>query len=123
MADHGGFLTPLHLEDIDGAHWTLLTPLIYRSAAKQLYVVPAGFTTDLASIPRGLWNLIPKTGKHDRAGVLHDWLCLHPGTLTQAQVDGLFREALEACGVGWLTRQIMWAAVRIRGRVRGLAPT
>lgn len=110
-----GFLTPLNLQDIDGMHWLLLTPLIYKASSKLLYCVQAGFLTDLASIPRGLWNVLPKTGKWDKAGVLHDWLYQFPGKLTRAEVDGLLREACQACGVGPVSRYLIWNGVRAGG--------
>ena len=110
-----GFLTPLNLQDIDGSRWIVLTPLIYKSKEKVLYCVPAGFETDLASIPRGLWNVLPKTGKWDKGGVLHDWLYRHPGSKSRGEVDDLLREACEACGVGAVARFLIWSGVRTGG--------
>lgn len=111
----GGFLTPLDLEDIDGTHWRTLTPLIYLSAAKAYFVVPKGFETDLASIPRGLWNILPKTGLWDKAGCLHDWIYRHPGKLSRQQCDDLLREACRACGVGVIYRNLIYLGVRLGG--------
>ncbi len=110
----GGFLTPLHLDDIDGEHFVLLTPLIYRSADKALYAVPAGFPTDFASVPRGLWNILPKHGRQDKPAVLHDFLYAKNG-VTRAQADALFLEAMEAADVGWFARHVMYAGVRVGG--------
>lgn len=110
----GGFLTPLNLQDLDGEHWQLLTPLLYLAESKRITTVPAGFVTDFASIPRGLWNLLPKNGKHDRAAVLHDWLYAHNG-VTRAQADALFREAMQADGVGRTSRTLMYLGVRAGG--------
>lgn len=110
-----GFLTPLNLQDIDGERFTLLTPLIYRSAErKKLYGVPAGFVTDFASIPRPLWWRYPKSGKWNKAAVLHDYLYATNG-VTRAQADALFREALKVCDVNWWTRHVFYTAVRAGG--------
>ena len=114
MSAKGGFLTPLHLQDIDGEQFQLLTPLIYRAADKTLYAVPAGFVTDFASIPRGLWWRYPKSGKWNRAAVLHDYLYV-AGTRSRDQADALFLEALEACDVHWWTRRVFYQAVRLGG--------
>src|SRR5688572_11939476 len=55
------------------APWNLLAPLCFYSARfRGVFVVPAGLSTDFASIPRGLWNLYPQTGPWLRAAVLHD---------------------------------------------------
>ena len=110
----GWFLTPLNLQDIDGERFTLLTPLIYRTISKTLHTVPAGFVTDFASIPRPLWWRYPKSGIWNKAAVLHDHLYVVNG-LTRAEADDLFREAMEACGVNWWTRNVFFRAVRIGG--------
>lgn len=39
-------------------------------------IVPKGFKTDLASIPRLLWVAFPKNGKYQKAAILHDYLCV-----------------------------------------------
>lgn len=114
------FLSPLRLEDVDGAEGILLEPLrFYSDRLKRIVVAPAGFKTDFASIPRGLWNIFPKRGKHDKAAVLHDAayrnvLQGHLGnllTLPKNQCDGLFAETMEVSGVGWFSRTSMVRAV------------
>lgn len=108
------FMTPLNLQDIDGKHFELLSPLVYSSATGRIFTVPAGFVTDFASIPRGLWNLLPVHGRQDKAAVLHDFLYAHNG-VTRAEADALFREAMEAEGVGKVARNLMYAGVRAGG--------
>ena len=119
------FLTPLRLEDIDGHTMSLLEPLKFYSAELRMVVrVDPPFVTDFASIPRGFWNLIPKNGKWDRASVIHDAayrLQLRDVTgkffpATKSQADHLFREGMAADGVGKVTRNLMFAAVRLFGR-------
>ncbi len=118
------FLTPLRLEDVDGEHFLLLEPLKFYSAELgKVVVVPAGMLTDFASIPRGLWNILPKTGKHDRAAVVHDggyrgYLLDTNGralAFTRGQVDRLFLEGMEASGVGRVARRLMYWGVRVGG--------
>ena len=44
----------------------VVEPLTYASAVLGgVLTVPAGFPTDFASIPRGLWNVLPPIGKYD----------------------------------------------------------
>lgn len=80
------------------------------------FVVPVGATTDLASTPRILWNLLPPTGVYEAAAVIHDWWCrvgISRGEVTSRQADGYFRDLMGEAGVGLATRWAMWAAVRI----------
>jgi hypothetical protein len=97
-----------------GTEWRLILPLIYLRDDYTAITVPAGFITDLASIPRAFHSLIPVNGKHSPAAILHDYLyCTQDRT--RAEADAIFLEAMKACGVGWLRRQAMWSAVRAGG--------
>lgn len=116
------FLTPLNVREIDGETWELLTPLLYRHEDGRLFIVPAGTVTDFASIPRGLWNIFPKSGKHNRAAVVHDYLC-QTQILGHVETHKLFRTALKACGVNKLNRNLMYAAVRCCGPKWGTPET
>lgn len=78
------------------------------------YLIPAGFITDGASVPRGLWNLFPPFGKYNKAALLHDYLYQF-GTMTRAQADWVFLEAMKELGVGFLTRWAMYLSVRAGG--------
>jgi len=111
------FLTTLDVRAMPTPdEWVLLAPLRYQPATGRPVTVPAGFVTDLASIPRPARALVSPNGTSRRAAVLHDWLyCLRAGA--RAEADALFLEALEADGVGWFTRRVMWLAVRAGGWV------
>lgn len=102
----------------------------------EVITVPAGFVTDFASIPRGLWNIFPPLGPWSRAAIIHDFLYATKGTGRWApegqaptrwisapwdykrdQADGIFREAmgvLEPPVPGW-RRTLMYQAVRAFG--------
>lgn len=111
------FLSKLILEDEDGLPMTLHEPLVYTSALLQrTLVVPAGFTTDLASIPQLLWNILPPIGKYDRAAVLHDFL-YRVGGVTKAQADGVLKEVMEFRQVTLWKRWVIYAGVRTGGFV------
>lgn len=57
----------------DGKHFTLNQQLICPTEYGNI-VVPEGFITDFASIPRFLWSIYPPTGRYQEAAVIHDWL-------------------------------------------------
>lgn len=111
------FTTDLCFQDNDGLPYTLLTALRYESALLgHVVVVPAGFKTDLASIPRIAWNVLPKSGRYDRAAVVHDFLyATAAGGITRGQADGVLSEAMGVLGVGAWTRRIIYTAVRVGG--------
>ena len=111
-----GFLDELWLRH-DGAadHWTTARELRYVSRAGKTYTVPAGMTTDLASIPRVFWSIIPPHGKHLPATILHDWLYMSR-SVSRKMADNLFREAMEELGVDHDTIDIMYKAVRAFGQ-------
>ena len=107
---------------------------------------PIGFDTDLASIPRTclffivllgvvcgvslsswawltllflMWGF-PKSGTHNPAAVLHDWLyweLVRSGWISRREADGIFFWALvsDMCRVNPIRALIMWGSVRIGG--------
>lgn len=87
-----------------------------RGTATTRIVIPTGFVTDFASVPRALWNLLPPTGRYTRAAVIHDFLYRTPGLCTRAQADAVLYEAMKyPCHVGFFTRWTIWAGVRVGG--------
>ncbi len=109
------FLSDLEVEFIDGKNWVLTAPLQYDDL--QLLkgvVVPAGFITDYASVPRGLWNLIPRDGLWTPAAVVHDF-CYRYAIFDKATADLMFLHGMEELGVGWFTRRLIYRAVRVFG--------
>jgi hypothetical protein len=100
------------------AHYELLEDLActLEAAPGQVVrlVVPAGFRTDYASVPRFFWRIFPPAGRHGRAAVLHDWLYVE-GTCPRFFADAMFRVAMETLGVPLWQRFLMYAAVRAFG--------
>ncbi len=80
------------------------------------FTVLAGFSTDLASIPRVFQSIVPKVGRHIQPAIAHDWCYGGNTDLTKADADLLFLEGMEASGVWWLRRQAMYWAVRAGGK-------
>jgi hypothetical protein len=96
--------------------FVLATVLLLVAASGERFLVPAGFRTDLASIPwvvRGLPGF-SVNGQHRIAAILHDYLYTVQDR-TRAQTDALFLEAMEACGVGVALRTALYAGVRAGG--------
>lgn len=111
--------------------WGLQRDLVYRTGhGDDRITVPAGFVTDLASIPRWCWMLLPPDGPWVKAAIVHDFLYATSGegrwkrrvdgrtrdlAYSRAEADQVFREALENRGVDRVRRTILWLAVRIGG--------
>jgi hypothetical protein len=116
------FLSRLVFEDAGGLPLTLVEPLIYQSGLLlDRVTVGAGFRTDLASIPRPLWALLPPIGLWDRAAVVHDQLYAtarsNQRIVSRAEADAVLKEAMAVCGVDRFTRAVVWAGVRAGGWV------
>ena len=98
----------------DDRHWTVVEPLVYRGRT-DTFVVPAGFPTDFASVPRVAVWLIPRFGRYTLAAILHDWLCtegIRSGAVSSRDADGIFRRVMRELGVPVVRRWLMWAGVR-----------
>ena len=99
----------------DGKSWELVEPFEYYidDPYGEKIIVPEGFRTDFASIPRFAWSIIGTPwGKYGKAAVIHDW-CYYKTLYTRKKCDKIFLEGMKTLGVGWLKRRTMWLAVRI----------
>ena len=115
------FLSPLIVRD-EGGTFVLVEALAYESAVLDgVLVVPPGFLTDFASIPRGLWNILPPIGKYDAGAVCHDKLyrdgAFDRRPIDRGTADRVLREAMDVCGVGRLQRWLIYAGLRLGGWV------
>lgn len=76
--------------------------------------VPAGFRTDLASVPRWALWLVDPLGRHQRAAVFHDYAYASQ-FCTRFEADSIFRAILEADGVAPIRTYALYYAVRLFG--------
>jgi hypothetical protein len=133
------FNDQLRIVSTSATTWALTAPLVWTGTKGDTFVVPTGFVTDFATVPRALvWKTLPY-GPYTRAAVLHDWLLVSLAEwwneyqnggpdgrgnpemalpawqppATSRDADGIFRRVMEDLGVSWLTRWQMWAAVRL----------
>jgi hypothetical protein len=99
---------------------SLLSPLVYSSdLLGRLVIVPAGFVTDFASVPRiPVAFLLAGDAAHE-AAVVHDWL-YSTHEVDRATSDAVFREACLIGEPAWRA-WLMWLGVRVGGMVPYLA--
>lgn len=112
------FLTKLRLEpatDTDDGLWKVVEPLIYQSdVAGHTFTVPAGFLTDLASVPRLPFAYWLTGGTANAAAVIHDYLYV-TRAVSRKVADNVLAEASKVTGVPAWRRGLMWTAVRLFG--------
>ena len=104
----------LTVRRVDADRWSLVDDLVYQGRWER-FVVPAGFRTDFATVPRVVTWLIPRFGAYTLAAILHDWLCgqgIRSGVVSAREADGIFRRVMRESGVPVLRRWMMWAGVR-----------
>lgn len=73
--------------------------------------IPAGFRSDLLSIPWTWSRVFPRGGYGKRAAIAHDWLCVdRPDWSSSDDAADVFDEALKIDGVPtWRRRMMVWA--------------
>jgi hypothetical protein len=82
-------------------------------------VIPTGFLSDGASIPRIFWSIFSPFGLYLKAALIHDFLYskdsdeLFP--CDRATADLIFKEAMFNLGIGWIKRETIYRAVRLGG--------
>ncbi|WP_421292927.1 DUF1353 domain-containing protein [Aeromonas veronii] len=80
------------------------------------FTIPKGFVTDLASVPRCIWNIFPPFGLYTGAAVAHDYLYRTAKIkVTREQADALFKEQMIKAGFDSTKAQLMYLAVRAFG--------
>jgi len=112
------FLTKLEVrvaDNTDDGRWIVAAPLIYQSdVASQVFIVPRGFQTDMASVPRLPLVFLLAGDTSRAASVVHDFL--YSTHLVRRQVaDAVLREASEVTLVPAWRRWVMWGGVRLFG--------
>jgi hypothetical protein len=125
------FTDKLIVSPINGTgRWQLEAEFDYHVGTEESEIVihvPSGFQTDFASIPQCFWSILPPWGRWGKPAVIHDYLYSKQGALFANQrygrtiiydrkdCDEIFLEAMTVLGVNWLTRRIMYGAVRSFG--------
>ncbi len=112
------FTDPVALMPVPGTgKYCLIRPLHYQIGfygSDLTVTVPDGFLTDLASVPRLFWIVVPPfSPDYAAAAVLHDYLCEWNGEMfSKIVADAVFYEALKVLGVPTWRAILMYAAVR-----------
>lgn len=95
--------------------WEVHVPLFYeltKYQTKGLIVIPKGFVTDLASVPRIFWAIFPPFGKYARAAIIHDYMA-GSSSYTKDEAHRVFRDVMLEDGVPEWIAQLFYLFVEI----------
>lgn len=100
----------------DWDYYALTDDLTYDSSDGNMHiVVPKGFVTNLASVPRLFWAVLPPTGRYALPAVIHDylyWFQPYP----KSAADGVLRDAMQQQQVAENKAEIIYQAVHWFGK-------
>lgn len=111
-----GFINSPCLKPYHGFDFELGTDFFIK-VNNQIYKVPKGFITDLASVPRAMWAFYPPNDTHTiRAAVFHDFLYSGAIQISREDADSILYDCLVIQGVSRFTALKYWIAVRVFGK-------
>ncbi len=112
-----GFPEPLDIRCIPAWHkdkfrYKVIKEFLYYTEDGEMIRVPVDFRTDFATT----WWFrfaLPKTGKHNEAAVVHDYLCYlaNKGIYSRKRADKIFKEAMNVLKVNSVRKNIMYSGV------------
>ena len=119
------FPLPLDVRNFsDGSrdHYALLSPFVFVDK-DQTYIIPAGFRTDFASIPRLAQGFMDNSNRLAFPSIPHDWLYATRGFVgpgipraSRSRADHVLYRACLANGVSAAEAEIVFDAVRVGGQ-------
>jgi hypothetical protein len=109
--------SPLLQAFSDGEDFMLESPMVFVSGKTKplIVIVPRGFVTDYASVPRPLRLLLPREGTYGNAAIVHDYLYWRQDC-TRSQSDNIMEIAMREAGVSSATLRAIHIGVRLGGQ-------
>ncbi len=109
------FVNTLKIKHRSKGRWVTLESLVFAYEDRREIVVPAGFETDLDSVPRIPVLHAWLKGRATEAAVVHDYL--YNQCVDRKFADKTMLEAMVAQGVPWWRRYPIYWGVRAGGWV------
>lgn len=126
---------PLVLIHDDGVNFEVWDEVVYTGTHFDCWTIPAGFTTDFATIPSVVSWAVPKLGAYTLAAIVHDLLCEGLNdweaaclaangdrtlalrisdfpTANAVDTDAIFYKIARDYGTDPITARLLWAGVR-----------
>lgn len=98
----------------------MVNPYYGNISSRKEIIVPSGYTTDGASIPKIFWWLLSPFENYFKCCVLHDYLCdlFHLNLLERKTCDLIFLEAMSEIDIKPSTKWALYFFVRSYGMLR-----
>jgi hypothetical protein len=118
LANRGTPVGPLQLGRFKDPVYFLVRPITWRPARADsglpTVTVPAGFVTDLTSIPRVFWSALRPDGDYVYAAILHDYLYWTQDQSREV-ADKILRAGMQDFGVSAPIVETIYEGVRLGG--------
>ena len=94
----------------------LMEPIVFTDAAGQDWVIPVGFRSDGASVPRFLWRLLSPAIDPQTlwASIIHDY-CYGKAITTREKADAAYRDQLIEDGYPVWKARLTYGGLRLFG--------
>lgn len=109
----------LILKFIDGKKWEVVQPFEYDTKKGEKIIIPAGYQTDFATIPRFLWEEVGLPSDYGRPAIVHDY-CLDKCLYPRKKCDEIFLELMRLEKINPVKRVLFFVAVRVWSIFRAL---
>ena len=108
-------MMPPQTAKIGDQTFVMMADLVYQvGGTNESIVVPRGFVTDFASIPRALWWWQSKTDRNEPAAIVHDYLYWDQ-SCSKDEADAVIYLAMEDSGVSNFNRSAIFLGVHWLG--------
>lgn len=104
-----------NLTQVQADLWMHMQDFSYTTDDGRVFTAKAGTLTDLASIPKAGWNVLPPFGLYTPAAVIHDDLYRRQIVIKE-EADHLFAEMMDCAGVPHDVRMILYDGVKFDGQ-------
>lgn len=117
------FLELIDMSNSEDPKFQLSTDVLYIFKFKDQVltsVIPQGFKTDFASVPKKFRNVIGNVNKYNKIWLLHDWLYSKncDFKVSRKEADDILKDLLDQKGMNGLDQWLTYTSVRIFGGSR-----
>lgn len=97
------------LSPINHKYWMVMQEIEING-----FIVPKGFITDFASVPKVFWMFLPPWNDYGRASILHDYQYCS-GCLPKKESDKMMLDTMKKDGVRAFRRVMIFISVSLFG--------
>ena len=105
------------MRPISENRYELMQPYPFNPYPGYVRIVPRGFISDGASVPRLLWPILRPDGLIRAAALVHDYMYKRHDIYFKRDADDTFLKYMELAGVKKYKRVLAYWAVRVFGKM------